>query len=247
MNQNSKQARKLRRVKNRARLERLHGQQRRSVMFLAPVFLLVFIKLALPYSNPSKLVDYLRLLVEKLTGNANFPTTSPTLAALTSKADALDATILAIVAGDKSLIPHRKTLVTEALEMIRLLSYDIQFQSDGDEEKIKSSGFGVRTIGGVSHTPDQVLVLVAKPVGPGKIKLRWKRVNEGRIYIIERLTGNNVPPLPAPGYWEAVGKTRNVSFTVEDLNPGQMYTFRVYASNGNQDGNPSDPAEQRSL
>ena len=84
----------------------------------------------------------------------------------------------------------------------------------------------------------------AAPVGAGKIKLRWVADKDARIYVIEQLMSTG--PIPA-GEWEVIGKTRNVSFTVTGLNPGQLYTFRVYGSNGNADGNPSDPAEQRSL
>jgi len=236
--------RKLKRIKNRNRINRLRNQQ---VLLMAPIFILVLIKLALPYGSPKKTLARLRLHIEKLTGNAFFPLTAPTIAVLTAMADELDDTITKIEAGLKSLIPHRDTLVADSLQMIRDLAYNIQDLSKGDEEMIKSAGFDVRKIGGAIVLPAQVQNFKAKPIGPGKIKLSWTTVDNAAIYIIEQLIGANVPPLPGPAHWDAIGKTRNVSFVVEGLNPGELYYFRAYATIGKSDGNPSDPAEQRSL
>src|SRR4051812_31471906 len=95
--------RKLKRIKNRDRVNRLRNQQ----VVLAPIFILVLIKLALPYGKPAKTLARLRLHIEKLTGNPNFATTDPSIAQLTTMADELDTTIVAITAGNKALIPHR--------------------------------------------------------------------------------------------------------------------------------------------
>ncbi len=88
-----------------------------------------------------------------------------------------------------------------------------------------------------------MLNLVAKAVGPGKIKLTWDKEDHSTVYVVEWSNGG-VPPMLN---WDLIGKTRNVTFTAENLNPGQVYYFRVFGTNGNEDGNPSDPAEQRSL
>jgi len=241
MKTHKKRSRKLMRLRNRERLNRQRNQQG---VILAPLFILVIIKLALPYGNPGKTLDRLRLHIEKLDGNVFFPVTTPTRAQLIAKADELDDTIVQIAAGNKALIPHRDTLVRESLVMIRNLSYNIQDLSLGDEEQIKSAGFQVRKIGGAEQTPGQVMFFRTKPLGNGKIKLMWRRDDNARVYIIEQMS---MVPIPGPSQWETVGKTRNVSFIVTGLNPGQLYYFRVYATSGNSDGNPSDPAEQRCL
>jgi hypothetical protein len=242
MKTQKKRSRKLMRLRNRERLNRLHNQQ----VVLAPIFILVIVKLSLPYGNPAKTLDRLRLHIEKLTGNVNFPITNPTIAQLTTLADELDTTIVQVEAGNKALLPHRVTLTNQGVAMIRKLGYNIQDLSAGDEEKIRSAGFDIRKIGGATLVPGQILNLIAKPVGFGKIRLSWKRDGAAKVYVIEQFM-NGSPPIPGPGSWENVGKTRNVSFVVEGLTPGQLYYFRVYGTNGNSDGNPSDPAEQRSL
>jgi hypothetical protein len=85
------------------------------------------------------------------------------------------------------------------------------------------------------------LQLKAKPAGPCKISLRWKKVDTALMYVIEKTND------PVNGTWEPLNKSSKTSITIEGLNPGQLYYFRVFAINNKGDGNPSDPAEQRSL
>jgi hypothetical protein len=222
----------LKRVKNKS------NQQKGKGVFASPLFMLVVISLKLPYKQPKKLLARIRLHIKMLDGNPFFPTTNPTLAAFTAFALELEDTITQIEAGNKALIPHRKTLELQGLEMLRLLAYNLQAQSKGDEEQVKSSGYEIRKFGGPGHPIGQVLNLRAKPVGEGIIKLRWLSERIHRMYYIEQLIA---------GKWKAIGKTRNISFKVKNLVPGELYHFRVYATNGNEDGNPSDLVEQRSL
>jgi len=238
MKTKNKLSRKLMRARNRERVNRLRHQK----IILAPVFILVLIKLGLDeITTPAKMLLRLLLHIDKLTGNANFPTTVPTIATLQSTADALSETIVAIEAGDHSLIPHRDTLMLTAENHIRKLSFDIQNQSNGDAEKIQSAGFEVRKGRGASQPVGGVVNLKSKPVGPGKIKLSFKRVANSKLNFIET-TAN-----PVTGPWIPLGKTTRSSYTVEGLTPGSLHYFRVYGSNSLGDGNPSEPVEQRSL
>lgn len=241
MKSNNKRSRKLARKRNRDRVNRIKNQQ-------APITVILFyIRLGLQEQNTAeKLLTRLRLHVEKLTGNVHFAVTDPPVADIQAMADDLEADIDAIGAGNKALIPHRNGLEEDAREMIRQLSYNIQFLSQGNEEKIKSAGFEVRKTNTTAPLPGQVMNLVATPVGPGKIKLKWDKDPGSAVYIIERAT-TLYPPEPAGAIWDGIGKTRRVTATIDGLVPGQIYFFRVYGTNGDADGNPSDPAEQRSL
>ena len=242
MKTNNKRPRQQMRARNKHRVNQLKKQQ----VIASPVFVMFLIRLGLEkQTTPEKLLARLRMHVEKLTGNATFPVISPTLIELGDMADDLEALIDQVNAGNNALIPDRDAAVADGEEMIRQLSYNIQFLSKGDDVKIKSAGFDVRKPKGASQNPGQVLNLVVKAVGPGKIKLSWDKDEHSTVYVIERQSGNGVPPFPVQ--WEGAGKTRNVSFVAEDLTPGQVYTFRVYGTNGNADGNPSDIAEQRCL
>ncbi len=238
MKTRNKRPRKLMRARNRDRVNRLQKQQ----TVLEPLFVLVLIKLALEEVKTGvKMQLRLTLHIDKLTGNAFFPTTTPPIAVLQTLADDLGETIIAIDAGNLALIPHRETLMLSAENVIRQLSYDIQKQSEGDAEKIQSAGFEVRKGKGASHEVDKPLNLRTAPTGPGKVKLRYKKIAYSRMNFIE-MSSN-----PATGTWTPIGKTSRSSFDVTGLTPGALYYFRVYGSNNLGDGPPSDPAEQRSL
>jgi hypothetical protein len=232
MKAHNKKTHVLKRVKNRS------NRQNEQVMFASPLFILVMISLKLPYKQPKKLLERMKLHIKMLDGNPFFPVTNPTLAALIAFAAELGATITAIEAGNKALIPHRKTLELQGLKMLRLLAYNIQAQSKGNEEQVKSTGYDIRKFGGAGHPIGQVMKLRAKPIGEGIIKLRWLSERVHRLYFVEQLVA---------GQWKKIARTRNISHVVKNLTPGELYHFRVYATNGNVDGNPSDLVEQRSL
>ena len=218
------------------------GKRKRDNISLS-LFILFLIRIGLEVQNTAeKLLSRLRMHIEKLEGNALFPVTEPSLAELKDMVAKLQKDIDEIAGGNIALLAHRNNLEEKAVEMITHLSYHIQFLSKGDEVKIKSAGFDVHKPKSRAPLPGQVLKLSPKPVGPGKIKLKWKKEARSKFYMIEI----NADPLSnAP--WQLIGKTSKVNYTVENLTPGQVYYFRVIASNGSVDANPSDIAEQRSL
>ena len=238
MKTKNKRSRKLMRTRNRQRINTLRNQQ----IIIPPFMVLVLIKVSLEsITTPAKMVLRLQLYVEKLTGNANFTIPVSTMTELEDLATDLAATIVAIDGGDLSKIPHRDSVMLQAANAIRKLSYDIQFQSNGNAEKIQSAGFEVKKGKGASQPVGDVLNMRAAPVGPGKVKLRWKRILRSRMNYVETTTD------PVAGNWMPIGNTTKSTFVVEGLTPGTLAYYRVYGSNNLGDGNPGDPVEQRSL
>ena len=231
------------RVRNSNRINRLRNQQAMVLpIVISPVFVLVLIRLGLEeVTTAEKMVFRLTLHIEKINGNANFPTTSPTTGSLQLLIDDLSHTATEINGGDLSKIPHRETLMLQSENAIRLLSYDIQKQSAGDPEKIQSAGFEVRKGRSAAKPVGQVLKLKSKTFVDGKIKLSWGKVPYSRMNFID-VTSN-----PVAGPWAPMGKTGRSSIVFTGLNPGQMYYFRVYGSNNLGDGEPGGPIGQRSL
>jgi hypothetical protein len=231
--------RQQRRERNRNRINRY---KKAAGVNVDPLFILVLIKLGLnKLYTPELLLAQLRLHILKLTGNVNFSTTDPTVAKLQTWADNLQAAIDAVKAGDHSVIEHRDTLVEESKELIRQLSYDIQFQSHGDAEKITSAGFEVRKPRTAPQLPVQMQNLRAKALGNGKIQLRWKAIKNSDLYVILEstdLSGDN---------WKPATKSTKVNVVLEDLRGGTTYYYKVYAINSKGDGNPSDVVEQMCL
>jgi hypothetical protein len=207
-----------------------------------PVLVLVLIKLGInKLYTPEAVLAKLRLLILKLTGNANFPTTSPSIVQLQAIADALEPLIDEVKAGNLAKMEQRNNQVELGKEAIRQLSYDIQFQSRGDEEKIKSAGFEVRKQRSAPQLPGQVQNLRSSALGNGKIKLLWKKLAHADLYVIAQAT--NI----VANEWEPFNKTTRCSIVLENLIPGHVYYFRVFAINSMGDGNPSDVVEQMCL
>ena len=238
MKTNRKQARSLMRAQRRLPVNRRPHQP----VILSPLFILVLVKLGFnQVRTPIKLLGRLQFHIKKLTGNAWFPVTLPSVAYLQTLADELEETILQIDAGHKNLIPHRQTLVLQTEDAIRKLSYFVQAGSKGNEEIIKSTGFDVQQGRGATKQVGEVSWIKAEAIGVGKIKLSWSKIAYSRMQFIE-VTDN-----PVNGNWLPVGKTRKSSFIVTDLTPGVVYYFRVYGANSLGDSNPSEPVEQRSM
>ena len=174
-----------------------------------------------------------------LTGNANFPTTSPTIAQLTTAHDELAAFILSASNGDRIQIELRDNQQKACEDLIRTLSYDIQHQSKGDAEKIHSAGFATRNAKTPPALPSQVLNLKVKTTAfGGQLKLRWKAVKYKLAYVVfisENPTDESS--------WKIVDKTGKANLVAKDLKPGTTYYFRVFAFNSLGDGPPSEIAD----
>lgn len=221
--------------------KRTHAVRGKKQPSLLNLFFLFLVKLDLNGINADKMLTRLSLHIAMLTGNANFPTTNPSIAQLQTMWGDLKAAIDGVNSGNHALIPHRNNLLADARGLIRKLSYDIQNQSNGDYEKIKSSGFDVRKEKSPSYLPEQPANLKSTAIGNGKIKLRWKALPNADMYVIESA------PNPVAGPWAVVNTSTRANFVIEFLSPGQLYYFRVFGANAMGNGNPSDPAEQRCL
>ena len=221
--------------------KRTHAVRGKKQPSFVHLFLLYLVKLNISSITADKMLTRLSLHIAMLTGNANFPRTNPSIAELQTMWGDLKAAIDAVNAGNHALIPHRNNLLTDAEDMIRKLSYDIQNQSNGDFEKIKSSGFDVRKDKSPSYLPAQPANLKSAAIGNGKIRLRWKSLPNADMYVMESA------PNPVSGPWAVVDTSTRASFVIENLSPGQLYYFRVFGANSIGNGNPSDPVEQRCL
>ncbi len=239
MKTNKKRDRKTMRLRNRDRVNRLRKQAVR----LEPLFILVLIKLDLNNLNAAKVAERLSIYKTMLTGNPDFPTTSPSVAELDTALGQLTALMVSASNGDRLQIELRDQKQKECEDMIRQLGYDIQHQSHGDSEKIHSAGFETRKGKSPSELPAQAQGLKAKlGVFPGTIKLRWRAVKLRSGYVVQMTT------TPADSNsWSTIHKGGKVTFEVTGLQPATVYYFRVFAFNSLGDGPVSDICNQSCL
>lgn len=163
-------------------------------------------------------------IVTALTGNASFPTPSPTLivvgAAITAYQDAMND-----AANGGPANTELKDQKREELEdILRQLGAYIELVADGDAAKMLSSGFKI------SKTPTPVGPLPkptgfeVKPEGKGEISLQCDPQNGARVYQFEYVKVSAATPGAIVWTIKTVTKAK---ILLTGLESGQEYIFRV--------------------
>ncbi|MBL0308266.1 MAG: fibronectin type III domain-containing protein [Bacteroidetes bacterium] len=244
MKTQSTRSRKLKRGPNHHRVNRFRNQRRPLLFVTHPLFILVTLTYNFrALTTAEKVLARLRLHILMLTGNVHFPIVSPSLAALQAKADQLEGLIDSAKSGDHLIILKRNGVMKEAIELIRLLGYDIQKKSDGNAEKIISAGFTIRKERNSSALCAKVLIKKVRALLSAKIHLEWERVNDYTVYVIEVSTTRE------GGEWYLAAHSDNHSINITGykqsgefifLKPQRRYYFRMYAWNFLGDGDYSE-------
>ncbi len=185
------------------------------------------IKLGLSGLNASKLSEKAGTIVSKMTGNASFPTPTPSLADLTTAYEALDAAAIAASGGDRDAILLRSKQELVVANMLRTIASYVTMESDGDGATIASSGFDLQRL------PEPLPMLV-RPVDfktlrgqhEGEVELSWKSVRGAMSYVIEMTTSD---PSAPDTVWSAAAITTKVKYRFENLPIGNFYYYRMKA------------------
>ncbi len=198
-------------------------------------------KLNLQGVDPLSKVQLVNDIVTQMTGNANFTTPNPTLAALTTKSDALSAIISQISLTEQQLEQHnvtQDTLVTELDALLTALMAYVESASGGEEAKILSAGMGVRGKPTPPGPMPQVTGLEAKAGDDaGVILLRHDAVKGAKVYERQRS-----PDPFTNASWVNLDASTKASSTVTDLPSATRCWFRVRAVGAKGPGPWSDPA-----
>ena len=180
-----------------------------------------------------------RQIVTSMTGNANFTTPSPSLASITSAANASESAYEAALDGGHTLKYVAKLKLKTLTNGLVLLAAYVDNVSQGDDAKILSSGMYVRAAKTPSPIPDQVIDLGATSGRlAGEVSLRWKKVNKAKTYRVEMSAD-------AVNNWTQQGLFTKAKCTLTGLNSGDLIWFRVFAIGAAGEGAASDPAQAR--
>jgi hypothetical protein len=192
-------------------------------------------------SVPEK-VARARQMISALTGNPDFPTPSPTLAAATAVTDDLaqafqDQEVAKQVAATKTAAKNELEDIFDRT-FSQLGSY-VESVAGDNEKLIKSAGMDTRAAsvasGGKPGTP--ISLNITNGDADGEIDLSWDPVPSAKSYVIEM----SLDP-PTATSWKHSGVSTKSSQTVNGLVGGTRYWFRVAAvGTGGQSG-WSDPA-----
>jgi Fibronectin type III domain len=191
-------------------------------------------------SIPEKLARG-RQIVTALTGNANFPSTQPTLAAVMTAINDLDAAY----AATQRARQEAKTRTSEQNQKedafnqtLSKLAAHVESVSGDDEEKIMSAGMDVKAQTRTSRevtTPEGLAATASDH--EGEIDLQWDRVDGARTYMIER----SADP-PTPESWQHETASTRSSTTIRGLTSGTKYWFRVASVGAQGQSGWSNPA-----
>lgn len=235
---------KLKRKAALARYKASHrtGRRSRNQVVLSPIFQLVLINVGISKANAKEVRDRLALHILRLTGNASFPSPTPTLLVLQGLHDTLD-TLITEAKDSKMARGQRDAKAKLGRAAISQLAAYVWLTCDGDQLKIESAGFVVRKEPTPAHVPVQVKGLEATAEKTsGKISLKWTSLLDDSIrYIVQRKKNYNDPE------WENLGLSTKANWEVTGCEPGHVYFFRIIAINGKGAGPESDICEQRSL
>jgi hypothetical protein len=180
-------------------------------------------------------------IVAALTGNTNYTTPNPTLAAVTASSDGLSSAFSA--REDARMALEEKQTLLENTEdghdtLLNLLMAYVENASGGDEAKILSAGFEVKgRPTPVGEMPQVDGLDCAIGDAEGRVILRWKSIKGAKSYEVQTCPD----PISAAG-WKAAGITTRASLTLDGLPTGGRCWFRVRAIGSAGPGPWSDPA-----
>jgi hypothetical protein len=180
-------------------------------------------------------------VVTHLTGNAFFPTVNPPLATVQAHIDdatAKMAAVAAAITASRMAIQQRRAAMELLDNDIVLLATDIANIADGDEEKILSSGFMLRTPStppALPTAPQNVKVFAGE--FPGEFVVRWEGSDDAVIYYLETTNDPNTP-----SSWVRRGSSTRTNATLSGLPTGGYCWVRVAGDGPAGQGPWSDPA-----
>ena len=188
------------------------------------------VKLSLADMNVLAKIAKAKQVVTDMTGNASYATPFPALADITTAADELEVARKKAEEGGKGTASamHEKEKVVDSL--LTAESHYVDYQSNGVESVIISSGFEARSTH-ASHLPKPnppFAVEAISKMNAGELLIRFKTDVKSLLYLAERTnasTNGNVPT----DTWTKVGLSSRKSLLVKDLTAGAYYGFRVAA------------------
>lgn len=178
-----------------------------------------------------------------MTGNANFTTPVPAVAAFTTATTNLNNALAALAAVRTvaaTAMTNKETARTALETLLAQRGSYVELTSGGDEAKIESAGFNVRSASapvGVLAAPGNLVSTAGD--NEGDVDLSWNRLRGAGSYEAESMV--NTPP----GAWQAVKTVTASRLAVTGLTPGTVYAFRVRAVGAAGPGAWSDVAIRR--
>lgn len=185
------------------------------------------VKIGLKGLTSTQKVDKGRNHVAMITDNSNYPELQGEMTDLGKACDNLEESILEVqFNGGKIAFDRKNVREIELDELITRLGEQVQVLSFDDKSKILSAGFEVRRAASPITSlgiPQNLRASISS--FQGTIDLRWASVHGAKFYQVYMTKGD---PNLSEG-WEMVGLSTRLTHTVDNLETGKFYSFRVNA------------------
>ena len=201
----------------------------------------VKIKLGLDGLTPEGVVALANTVKTMMTGNVNFPTPNPTLAALGAQATTVSGQIAAyetLVASEKPALAARDAGTATLCSLLTQEAAYVENVSGGDPVKIESAGFSVRSPKTPPSVPGQLMNLVLTAGDfPGTLDAAWDPTAGSKLYEIQ-----TSPDPMSDSTWVPKTTCTKSSKTVDGLTSATKVWVRARANGAAGPGPWSDPA-----
>jgi hypothetical protein len=185
----------------------------------------------------NQLIGDVQGAINGLTNNPNFATPALTLAAVTTALAAFTTAVADAVNGGKEMTVIKKARRAELVSLMRQLASYVTVTSDGDLEKLLSSGFPyqkpVRTP--VGNLPAPEVPTLRLPIKSGQLDAAITPIYGAASYNWRLALAS------APAVFVQTAQTTGGRNTFEGLTPGQTYNVEVNAVGSNGPSDWSEP------
>ena len=175
--------------------------------------------------NATEMVAKGEHVVEQMTGNANFATPVPALAAVTTAIDALIDANAAAEGGAHAAIDARDLALVTVRDLLTALCAYVNFTSGTDLAKAITSGFEpVNAPAPIElEAPVNMRAMYAEGFS-GCVETKWRRVAGAKLYHVYVADGD-----PSSAKFTLAGATTRSRLRVVGLEPGKVYSFYTVA------------------
>lgn len=162
-------------------------------------------------------------IIQNMTDNAKFPAPIPELDTLKTAFAAFQAALVKQQSGSKADTASKNAARVTLEQAYRALAYIVEVKSNNDLAVLLTSGYDARkdsTPSGRLPKPEDLKVALTEKTG--SVKLSVKKISNARGYMFQYA----LSPATDESQWKTVTGTSR-SMTIDGLEPGKSYTFRV--------------------
>lgn len=209
------------------------------------------VKLGLYSLTVAEMIPYCRFIIQKMTGNPNFPTPNPDLAVVAAAVDELSAADDAAEDRSNSSIKLVGIKKEGVFAVMRPLRDYVNIEGNGVEEILLSSGFPLADLPSniVLTVPQNLRTKTMDKLGKGVVRVKCDRVKgatgyQVRYRLVNQILDSDsaVESIERLDTWTYVDPMSTLSQIIRGLRSAEYYEFQMRSIGS---GQPSGWSESK--